>query len=303
LENELLTVTEPGMFFDVECEDYFADPCPEPSLNNSLIGVLLKQSPLHVAAKHPKLSLDPELVEKLTDARCLGSVVHRLALGAGKNYEVLDFANYRTNKAKEARDEARDAGRVPILVEAFKRAEEMAPRIRQAIDDVLLGEAFIPEVVIVWKISTKHGEIWCRAMIDAWCPTLRTAIDVKSTTDASPAALERLIANQGHDTQNAWYTKGLSHLTDAHGRVQFANVFCETEVPYATHAVTIDEAWKSSAWDLCEEAADLFARCLKLNKWPGYPRTTRTLSPPDWLITQRMMRGFARFSLDDRLDI
>ena len=48
---------------------------------------------------------------------------------------------------------------------------------------------------------------------------------------------------------------------------------------------------------------DLFARCLKLNKWPGYSRNVRTISPPDWLITQRMMRGFARNSLDDRLDI
>lgn len=301
------SITQPGMFFDVDCEDYFADPCPSPSLNNSLIGVLLDQSPLHVAARHPKLMSDADraakAIEKDTEARCVGSVVHRLALGQGKSYEVIDAENYRTKDARRMRDDAKEAGRVPILAEAFQKAEEMSPRIRQAIDDCLLGEPFVSEVVIAWKITTPHGDVWCRAMIDAWCPSLNIALDVKSTTDASAKALEKHIGNMGYDTQNAWYTKGLEYLTNQHGKVRFINVFCETGSPFATHSIELDPAWRDSAWDLCEEAVDLFGRCLKLNKWPGYPRSPRTISPPDWLITQRMMRGFARHSLDDHLDI
>jgi hypothetical protein len=38
---------------------------------------------------------------------------------------------------------------------------------------------------------------------------------------------------------------------------------------------------------------NIFARCLKAGKWPGYPRNPVLLTPPDWLIRERMFRSFA----------
>lgn len=288
------TITAPGMFFDVPCEAYFADPCPEPSLNNSLIDTLLFQTPLHVAAKHPRLNGGEEVAKKETEAMCLGSVVHRLALGAGKDYAVLDFENYRTNDARNARDAAVEAGKVPILAHTFDAAAELAPRLRAHLDEMLLGEPFLPEVVIAWKIATPHGEVWARAMIDAWCPTLNLAVDLKTWADASLGAAEKKVAREGYDTQAAWYTRGLEFLTGQPGKIRFAFLVGEKEAPHCSQPFELDEAWRSSAWDLCEEAVGIFAKCLKAKQWPGYQRNPVLLSPPDWLIRERMFRGFAK---------
>ena len=297
-----MKIDKPGMFFDMDCEAYFADPCPAPSLNNSLIDTLLHQSPLHVATRHPRLKGGEEAAREETQQMCLGSVVHRLALGAGKNYEVLDFDSYRKKEAQEARDAAQAAGRVPILAHSYEAANEMAPRLRSHLDEVFLGEPFVPEVVIAWQIETKHGTIWARGMVDAWCPSLKMAVDLKTSTDASAGAVEKKMAREGGDTQAAWYTNGLGHLIGEPGKVRFVYLYCEKEAPFASQPFELDEAWISSAWDLCEEAADLFARCLKQKKWPGYSRNPQRLSPPDWLIRERMFRGFARHGLEDTLE-
>jgi hypothetical protein len=286
-------ITKPGLYFDVPCDDYFADPCPEPSLSNSGIGLLLHKSPQHFAAQHPRLNGGVDVC-KATAGMHRGSAVHRLALGAGKDYVIVDADSYRTKEAKAARDEAEEQGKCPILAHIFEEAQEQAKVVRQHLDDALLGEPFLSEVVIAWQIETKHGPIWCRGMIDAWCPTLLKAVDLKSTVDASPAAATRRMVNGGYDTQDAWYSRGLGHVTGEAGRISFITLFCENDPPFASHAVTIDEAWRSSSWDLCEEAAEIFARCLKAKQWPGYPREPQLLNPPDWLISQRMFRGFAR---------
>jgi hypothetical protein len=81
-------ISEAGMFFDVPCEDYFADPCPRPSLSNSGIGVLLNQSPAHFAARHPRLNggVDAAARADRSDVRRLGGSSARPR--AGKDYAV-----------------------------------------------------------------------------------------------------------------------------------------------------------------------------------------------------------------------
>jgi hypothetical protein len=286
-------IDKPGLYFDMSCEDYFSDPCPDPSLSNSGIGILLHQSPMHFAAQHPRLNGGVDTC-KASAQMHRGSVVHRLALGAGKDYVVIDADAYRTNAAKAARDEAEAQGLCPILAHKFEEAKEQAKAVRQHLDDLLLGEEFLPEVVLAWKIETPHGEVWCRGMMDAWCPTLNTVVDLKATTDASLGAITRRMSQGGYDTQAAWYATGLGHVLGKPGKIRFTTLFCENDPPHGSQAGELDEAWRSSAWDLCEEAVEIFARCLKARQWPGYQRNPVQLSPPDWLIRDRMYRNFAR---------
>lgn len=286
-------ITVPGLYFDMACDDYFADPLPAPSLSNSGIGILLNKSPLHFAVQHPRL-MGGEEARKSSTAQHRGSVVHRLALGAGKDYVVIDAPDFKTKDARLQRDAAEEAGLCPITAPKFDEAQEQAKLLRPHLEEVLQGEPFLSEVVIAWTVETPHGTIWCRGMIDAWCPSLLTAVDLKTTTNASPKAVARLMADKGYDTQAAWYSRGLGHLLDRPGEIRFVTLFSENDTPHATHPVVIDEAWRTSAWDLCEEAVGVFARCLKADEWPGYPRNPVLLSPPDWLIRDRMYRNFAR---------
>lgn len=280
-------ITEPGMYFDMPPEAYFSEPCPAPAITNSGITVLLEQSPLHFAWKHPAIG-QPAEERDATAAMHRGSVVHRLALGAGKDFEVIDAPDYKTRKARELRNAAVKAGLVPILATAFEEAKPQARLIREHLDAVLMGRPFLPEVVIAWQIDTPNGRVWARAMIDAWCPDLMKAVDLKSTTDASEGAITRKMANDGYDRQDAWYTRGLEHVLGAHGQVSFCTLFSETKPPFASHPVSITEGWRSSAWEDCEMAVNLFAKCLKADAWPGYPREIARLLPPDWLIARQL---------------
>lgn len=289
---ERFTIKEPGLFFDVPVEDYFSEPCPAPALSNSGIRRLLLKSPAHFAYEHPALG-QPRSEREATVAMRRGSVVHRLALGTGKDYEIIDATDFRTKAAQELKEAALAAAKVPILRCAFEEAELQAKALREHLDELLLGEPFVPEVVVAWQVETPYGMVWCRGMIDAWCPTLLKAVDLKSTTDASVPAVIKKMANEGYDTQDAFYCKGLGHVLRKFGQVQFATLFCETRPPFASQPVTINDAWKTSAWDLCEEAIELFAKCLSRGAWPSYPRQAQTLHPPEWLIAQRLNRRFS----------
>lgn len=285
-------ITAPGMFFDMSPEDYFAEPCPAPALSNSGIRPLLFKSPEHFARRHPALGMREE-EKRATAAMHRGSVVHRLALGSGKDYAIIEADDFRTKQAKADREDAIEAGLVPIKRSDFDKAQEQAATVRRHLDELLMGQPFIPEVVIAWQVETPHGTIWCRGMIDAWCPMLLKAVDLKSTTDASIDVITKKMAGDGYDTQDAFYCKGIGHILKKFGEISFATLFCETEPPFASQSVSINDAWKQSAWDLCEEAIDLFAKCLKQGRWPGYPRATQTIHPPEWLIHQRLGRRFS----------
>jgi hypothetical protein len=46
-------IIQPGIYYDITPADYFADPCPEPSATQSVLKVLLDQSPAHARCEHP----------------------------------------------------------------------------------------------------------------------------------------------------------------------------------------------------------------------------------------------------------
>ncbi|CAI3961985.1 unnamed protein product, partial [Commensalibacter communis] len=46
-------ITEADIYYDMPASIYHSDPCPTPSLSNSLIRDLLDKSPYHAAWKHP----------------------------------------------------------------------------------------------------------------------------------------------------------------------------------------------------------------------------------------------------------
>ena len=48
------TATEPGLY-RMTAEQYFADPCPAPSLSSSTIRRMLQWTPAHAAAFHPRI--------------------------------------------------------------------------------------------------------------------------------------------------------------------------------------------------------------------------------------------------------
>lgn len=277
-------ITAPGFYPQITPDQYFAEPCPAPALTNSGIQMLIPAgaAPAKFAYCHPAIGQPPE--ERKETAACyLGKLVHRLALGKGADYEISPHDAYRSNEAKAWKEACEAAGRVPVKQATYDEAEEMAAVVRQRIDAACDGHPYETEVVMAWQEQTNSGLIWCRAMLDVWCPDLLLGLDVKTCDDASDDSLQRKFAG-GYAVQNTWYKRGIEALTKEHGRSQFRFLFIEKDPPYLARQAAATEGFRYAAQLECNRALAIFADCLSRNDWPGYDSTT--VPPPSWLVNR-----------------
>lgn len=268
-------IGEPG-FYELDADDYHADPASEPSLSASLASTLIEETPAHAWAAHPKLGYEPDGDEKGAARLDLGTVVHTLILGKGRDVVAIDADSFLTKAAKQARDDARAAGKTPVLLKELARAEMIADAARAFValapgcEQAFSPEHGRPEVAMVWRDAT--GAM-CRSLVD-WMPNDRRVLwDIKTTArSANPAGAGRLIANHGYELQAAFYERGLVHLEpELAGRVRFRWLFVEIEPPFACSVIEMDGLGLSVGRRKVSAALDLWNRCRAADLWPAYP--------------------------------
>lgn len=245
--------------------------------SSSVAKAVIAQSPLHAkfqAAKKPSKVMD------------FGNVGHRLLLGKGKAFEVLDFDDWRTKDAKAAGEEARGRGVVPVLRKDFDRAEKLASKVavelaRHGI--VLDGQS---EVAIEWYEETSHGPLLCRAMFDHVWLDRGVIFDLKITGDASPDFVERNSERLGYAIQAAAYRRALQAVRpELDGRIDFLFAFAENEEPFALNLERPSGAFRELGERRWLRACETWAGCLKAGVFPGYDAYgVNSLSPPGWVL-------------------
>jgi len=282
-------IAEPGFYPDVTPDQYFAEPCPGPALTNSVIRVAAKPGAAmaKVAHMHPAIG-QPLEDRRSTAAQYRGTLVHRLALDKGADFVISPHDAYRSGEAKAWKADVEARGLMPVKEAEFDVANAMAERIRPHIVEACQGEPYQTEVVIAWQervelMPTLHVDIWCRAMLDVWCPTLGLAIDVKTCRGADDDTVDRAFSD-GYAIQDAWYLRGLNALADQtdKGRARFGFLFVESEAPYLARDVSASEAYRHGARMLIERAMWSFARCIHHGEWPGYEPHRATPTP--WFL-------------------
>jgi hypothetical protein len=272
-------ITEPGVY-DIPAEAYHADPVPQGSLSSSGARRLLPPScpaKFQYERQHgrpPKREFE------------FGHAAHRIALGVGHELALIDAADYRTKAAKEDRDAAREAGRIPLLAHEHDVVQDMASALLQH-----------PLAPLLFQPGTGHAEqslfardeatgVMLRARLD-WLPAMaadtgRLIIpDYKSCVSASPEKVERSIADYGYHLQGAWYEDLVRALGLARD-VAFVLVFQEKTAPYLVHVVQPDALAMRIARHRNREAIDLYAECAKANRWPGYSDDVTRIPLPAW---------------------
>lgn len=276
-------VSAPGFYPELDADRYFDDPTPVPSLNQSTIKVLNETSPRHAAAAHPRLNPYGDR-SKSSKAQYLGSAVHRLALGKGRDVSVIRYPDFKSGSARAARDLAVANGRIPVLERDHVRALDMAAVVRERIETALEGAPYETEVPIVWQRMTEAGPIWCRAMLDVWCPAKAKALDVKTTAGfATEEAVGKDIASNGYDVQDSWYLEGLETLLpDQAGRLSFGFLYVETSEPHGSRVFELDEQSRMIGRVQTDRAAEIWGRCWHSRTWPSYPRETGHVGTPAW---------------------
>lgn len=300
-------IDKPGIYRDFPSADYFADPCPEPSFSQSIGKLLIEQSPLHAKLAHPRLA--PPLAEDAEDepekyvkAQAIGNVAHKLMLGRGKEVDVIDFPDFRKDAAKALRDVSLGAGRVPVLAKHTVIAQDMVDAARLQLETHEAHDAFrsgAGEVMLVWQ----EDGIWFRQLVDWLHADLRTVDDFKTTgLSVAPHTLDRLMSAADWPLQAAMAERGLDALDPKNaGRRRFRFIAQENKPPFALTVAQIGEGAMTMGRKRLQIAIELWTRCIRAGKWPGY--TNRVVMPdyPQWAETRWLEREETEFSGENML--
>lgn len=266
-----------GIVLNLDETTYHAHP----ALSSTEARVIL-DSP----AKYRWKKDNPPLIDP-SDKFDVGSAVHAKVLGAGYPVEVLDFPDYRTKAAQQARDEARATGLVPILKGKYVEVEAMAesvlahPTARALFDQPGHAEA---------SVFADVDGVPVRARFD-FLPEQgerrRIAVDLKTTVDASVKAFEKSVASYGYDVQRAWYIDALDVVTGPmpHGmEPEMVFVAVEKEPPYLVAVHQLSMQWAEMGHTKAGRARELYAACTASGVWPGYSNEVQMLTPPVWSV-------------------
>lgn len=266
-------------------EAYHADPCPQPSLSSHIAITVISKSLLHAWRKHPRSpQFEPSAAGTAADR---GSAAHALLFG-GKAIEPIFADDFRTAAARDARDAARAASRIPMLAREVEDLTEMTEIARQRFFD-LHGGAYLCEQSAIWRDSSSDGPGWRRARLDTLSTSRQLIVDYKTTEGAVDAlSCERRIAEMGLQVQAAAYIAAVETLhPELLGRVKFIFQWQEQKAPYAlSPPIEMSDAFLSLGRAQWQAACRLWDAALKHNAFPGHSRHPHLACPPPWELTR-----------------
>jgi len=277
-----MRIDKPGIYA-MSDQAYLADPVVEPSLNNSTAKVLVSLSPLHAFAMHPRLGAAPDIDHDTTEAQDVGHVAHQLFLHGESRIRILNVPDFRTNKAKEARDAAINEGRIPLKAEryeAVRRVVDALERFRERTGAFTAGK---PEQALIWH----EGAEWARCKVD-WLPDEPSAHLWDLKTISGRATLQSWSRNAfdlGYDMQAAYYPRGAECVRgEPPEGMRFAVI--ETSAPYGIRVFEMSPQALDVAQAQISEAIAIWAECRATNAWPSYPDDVEWLDPPPWKVRE-----------------
>lgn len=261
--------------------EYHTDPGDTPTLNSTTARTLLLRTPAHAYAEHPRLGGERK---ESTAAMSMGTAVHQLLLRDDR-VDVLDFPDWRTKAAQEAKQVSLEQGRVPMLTKDWAKAQAIADRVRQQIRGLnarpLPFTAGTPEHAL--RFQDNGAE--CRALID-WLRDDRSSIDDLKVTGltADPARWSRKLFNDGYDIQAAFYIRAVEA---AYGKTPaFRWLVVETNPPYPVSIITLSEQAMFAARVKVDAAISMWNTCMATDSWPAYSPDVYVAEVPGWMKDQ-----------------
>lgn len=253
-----------------------------PRLSQTTINWIVNNSLLHAWWNHPVLNpqYEPE-VSKLID---IGQICHARILRGEDVTVVLDYNDYRSTAAQEARDQARRQGKWPILKKDVERVDDIVEAtflqlgshrdMKGAFRD---GDT---EVHFGWK--DRETQIDCKARLDFLSSDHRKILDLKCTSgSAHPEMVSKRILQNGYDVQGCFYIEAVEDFYNITG-VEFFLVTIETNPPYGLSVCGLDPGIKWLGQKKIELAKKLWKEALEKQLWSGYPLQTCWATLPAW---------------------
>lgn len=276
-----IEITEEGVRYDLPEDVYHRDPVKGGSLSYSGAKKLLAEGGPELFAyerEHPPApSAEMEL----------GTAAHKLVLGVGQEVLVVQAKDWKTKAAQQMRDEAREAGKLPLLAAQMDTVHAMAAKLREhEWASKLLGQAGRPEASAFWQDPDTN--LWWRCRWDKMPepdPARRPVLaDYKTCADASPTGFAKAAANYRYYMQASVYTAGYNCVfgTRIGAPAAFVLIAQEAKAPYRVACYELHPAALRKGREDAARAMAIYAECTETGHWPGYSPGIELLDLPYW---------------------
>ncbi|MDK7904846.1 PD-(D/E)XK nuclease-like domain-containing protein [Winkia sp. UMB0889B] len=261
MSEELQLPPKPGIYPNIPNSEYHADT---KSLSSSGAKLLVAQGgPARFKAR---LENPPAPSEALL----FGTAAHAYIL-EGVKPEV--FTKTKTLTSKAAQEKIKELGDTPLVTsEGWERLQAMREAVlANPLAARLLQAKGKAEQSIYWQHP--HGALLrCRP---DWLPDEEDSelgflpiVDLKTTSDATPAGFRRSCFQLGYHQSAAWYATGLAGANiSTNARMVFIAV--EKTPPYLVGVYTPSEEALRVGAALNEKAISIWQRCRLFDEWPG----------------------------------
>ena len=281
-------IDQPGRYPNIPFADYLADPCPDPSISRSVIRDLLN-CPAKAYANHPRLN--PAYVpDEDSEKFDIGTAAHALFLQGLDVATVIDADDWRKKEAKEARDAARIAGKVPLLTRQYDAVADMVEVASEALAASELkcllanGES---EQTFIWK----EDETWFRIRPDWIRKDNALILDYKTAESARESDFKRSIDAYGYDIQDSLYRRGVMEVC---GTIpDFVFMVQEKTPPYLCSFFRLDAMFSDMGEGKVKQGIAIWRECMASGKWPGYSSGIVSLEPPPWALAAWESKRFS----------
>jgi hypothetical protein len=214
-------------------------------------------------------------------------MAHALLLEGLDQAHVVDAPDWRKKEAKEERDIARDAGKIPLLIHQYDSVKDMviaAERQIASCPDLNIkdlrrqGDS---ELSYIWQ----EGETWFRVRPDWISKNRKLILDYKTTGEsADPTNFARKMVSLGYDIQYAFYRRGVKAVEDVSPKFVF--VVQETSAPYLCSFIGLPPDFQAMAKEKVDYGIHVWEKCMFTGEWPGYPNRICYLDNPAWALAQ-----------------
>lgn len=225
---------------------------------------------------------------RFSDTFDFGKAAHRQVLGAGDEIEIVDADDWRTKAARDQRDEARAAGRIPVLAKDAEVVSAMAEQIKAHPLASRLFSNGQPEQAILWHDKT-NPKVKRGTLLD-WLPNRvegRRLIlsDYKTTSGwADPDEWVRKAGDYGYHSQAAWNIDAVLALYPdlIEEDIAFLNVVQMKNPPYLVSVPQLQPDDIDAGREQNARAIAIFHECMTTEQWPGYPAEVAQVTLPPW---------------------
>lgn len=282
-------VDKPGVY-DLPHAVYHSQCTPEPALSSTGARQIVQECPAWFWWHSELNPARPRVENRAFD---IGSAKHILTLephAFANRVALIDAADYRTNVAKNERDDARDAGLIPLLPDELDLVKRMRdsvfahPVARHAFDGADREKTFIARDPMTYR--------WQKARPDAVPHHRRYQVELKTAASANPGEFARSIARFGYHQQAAWYIDVTAAAEGSEPAMRFAFVVVSKAEPHLVSVVWLDPEDIGRGRALNQQAMAAFHRCASAGwereHWPGYQDDeAASITQPGWAQHQQ----------------